>query len=242
MERKNVKYYSLISSAMMILTFSQPGLTFTLIQPQTKGYANPEITIMINQTSCPAEIDLSKIVKDAVEVWNRVAWSKLKLFVGGETTAAATSFPPVAYCDATITGSTLGLGGSAGTPGGYLVRGSLRLNTNVGTAGYVLNQNYDQIVIVAAHEIGHLIGIGHTNDDFALMNYTIGEKTTMNLSQDDIDAVSYLYARDELSGQEMMGGCAGIKNIQTPPPWVTLLFLLLPGVLWAFLKNHRKAV
>lgn len=235
-----MNYYSFIAFAILNLSFSPLGNTFTLTLPQTKGYANPEITIMINQASCPAELDLSKIVKDAVEVWNRVPWSKLKLTVGGKTTTATSSFPPVAYCDPTITGSTLGLGGSAGNSENYLVRGSLRLNTNAGTAGYVLDQNYDQIVLVAAHEIGHVLGIGHSNDDFALMNYTIGEKTTMNLSQDDIDAVSYLYARDELSGQEMMGGCAGIRNIKsTQHPWMTLLFLLVPFLLWVL--AHRQA-
>lgn len=238
-----------VASFSLIVLVATQSKAFTLTYDgRNKGYANPEITIMINQSSCPAGIDLAKIVSDAVEVWNRVSWSKLKLTVGGDTTATTSTFPPTAYCDATITGSTLGLGGSSMNSNFVLVGGSLRLNTNVGTAGYVLNQSYDRVVVVAAHEIGHLLGIGHSPDSYALMNYTIGSKTSLNLSQDDLDAVVYLYGRDELSGDQMLGGCGTVAaalgggkfGSGSSSAMVFTLLLLMP-LLVLFWRRHRSA-
>lgn len=44
-----------------------------------------------------------------------------------------------------------------------------------------------------AHEIGHAIGLGHSEYSHSLMYYRIGGKTQNWLGEDDIDGVSYLY-------------------------------------------------
>ena len=49
-----------------------------------------------------------------------------------------------------------------------------------------------ELTLVATHEIGHAIGLGHFNDDPAVMNSTANFSLT-GLSQSDIDGVVALY-------------------------------------------------
>lgn len=92
----------------------------------------------------------------------------------------------------------------------------------------------DQIAVLA-HEIGHAIGLGHSEDKAALMYYrTVNLRK--NLGQDDIDGVSYLYPKvvDVFGLVEggLLGGCATIsyvsdgKNPPKDPPFFQMLFTL----------------
>lgn len=225
--------------ALIVLTGSS-ATAFTLIgSAGNKGFANPKITIEINSAGCPAGLDLRSLVSDAVEAWNGVVTSNLELSVGGDTTNTGASFPPVAYCDSSISGNTLGEGGNTGSASGILTAGFLRLNTNSGSAGYILNQTYDRQVIVSAHELGHMFGLGHTTEGYSLMHYSIGSKTDLGLSQDDIDGITFLYPRDELAGDDMLGGCGSIgpaggsSGDNSNPPVLWSLFLVCFPVLFA---------
>lgn len=222
--------------------FSSSAFAFTLAgSPYVKGYENPAIEIRINQGSCPSNVDLRKVIEDSIKVWNRVPSSKLKLSVGGSTTETGYTYPPVAYCDNTITGGILGMGGSAMSDEFKLVLGMIRFNSNPASTGYILNQEYGQILIVAAHEIGHLIGLGHSEDTYALMNYSIGSKVTMNLSQDDIDGVTFLYPQDEVKGAPFMGGCGLVQSAKPSGHGRMIwLFFLFPLLLWAWLRSKTS--
>ncbi|WP_408095440.1 matrixin family metalloprotease [Peredibacter sp. HCB2-198] len=70
-------------------------------------------------------------------------------------------------------------------------------------------------ISVLAHEIGHAIGLGHSEDSAALMYYrTVSLRT--NLGQDDVDGVTYLYPMHVdafgLSGG-LLGSCGTIQNV-----------------------------
>jgi hypothetical protein len=72
----------------------------------------------------------------------------------------------------------------------------------------------DQIGVIA-HEIGHAIGLGHTNDTSALMYYkTVDQRSA--LGSDDIRGVSYLYPM-QIDGFGLLGGCATIQNNDVSP-------------------------
>lgn len=185
---------------------------FTLTTANGKGFADPTITILVNQSSCPNSFNLRRVLEDAVKAWNGVPTSKLVLKVGDSTTSTTPSIPPVAYCDSTMTGGTLGQGGGSTGSDGYIISGFLRVNTNSAASGYILNQSDTQQAIVVAHELGHMFGLGHTAKDYSLMHYSIAAKTDLGLSQDDIDGISYLYPRNELGTDKMMGGCGSISN------------------------------
>jgi hypothetical protein len=158
-----------------ILIYSLQAHSFTLIgSAGNRGFADANITININQSSCPNSLSLRRLVEDSIKSWNGVSTSKLNLVVGEDTTATGATMPPTAYCDSTITGNTLGQGGHNLNSDGNIANGFLRLNTNSSTAGYILNQNEVQQKVVVAHEIGHMFGLGHTDKEYALMHYSIG--------------------------------------------------------------------
>lgn len=69
-------------------------------------------------------------------------------------------------------------------------------------------------ISVLAHEIGHAIGLGHSENSSALMYYrTVNLRT--NLGQDDVDGVTYLYPMHVdafgLSGG-LLGSCGTIQS------------------------------
>jgi hypothetical protein len=74
---------------------------------------------------------------------------------------------------------------------GKYIKGSVILiNDQAGSAFQALS-HADKISVVA-HEIGHAIGLGHSEDSSALMYYKV-VNLRKNLAQDDVDGVSYLY-------------------------------------------------
>ena len=68
-----------------------------------------------------------------------------------------------------------------------------------------------KLQIIIAHEVGHLLGLGHTQYEPSLMYYSIGEKKYLRLSQDDMDGLSFLYPRNELGGDGLFG-CGTLEN------------------------------
>lgn len=205
------------------LLLASTASAFTIVGAGThKGFQDATVTILINQSSCPNSLNLRRLVEDAVKAWNGVPTSKLVLKAGDATTSTTSALPPVAYCDSTMTGSTLGQGGGSYGNDGYISAAFIRVNTNPSASGYILNQTDTQQIIVVAHELGHMFSLGHTMKEYSLMYYSISEKTDLGLSQDDIDGVSYLYPRNELGTDKMMGGCGSIQA-QNPPNDPTFL-------------------
>jgi hypothetical protein len=99
-------------------------------------------------------------------------------------------------------------------------------------------------LIIIAHEVGHILGLGHSQDPAALMYYNAGGKAALTLGQDDIDGISYLYPRNELGGDKMMG-CALVatpRGAPPPPPgtmMILALLLMLPVAICFGLRPSR---
>jgi hypothetical protein len=209
-----------------------------------KGWANNEVTIVVNTANCPNGVDVVALIKDAMDVWNNVPTSSLKVKYGGSTTSTTDGNPVVAYCETNfqaVTGANQNEtpGVARGNGNSQLVTGLLILNASVGTAN-IANVSRIGLEVVVAHEIGHVLGLGHSQSANALMYYTYSLKTDLNLAQDDIDGISYLYPSDEFKDNEF-AGCGLIKNI--PPPssgliLMTLLLCLLPIFVYSKLKGR----
>ncbi|MCC6137944.1 MAG: matrixin family metalloprotease [Bdellovibrionaceae bacterium] len=219
-----------ILSFFMALHFSVSAFAFTLnssTNPDFKGWANPAIDFSINTTNCPAGVE--GLIESAFDIWRNVASSKVELRLVGTTTSTTFGNPTTIYCENNF--ATVIAGGGPVNPADndsvpgvailnppgaeYATGGLLILNTSSGAASIA---TYDPtlVKIVLAHEIGHILGLGHSEDTSALMYFDASAKGTLNLAQDDIDGITYLYPRNELSGDSMFGGCGMIHN---PPPF-----------------------
>ena len=74
----------------------------------------------------------------------------------------------------------------------------------------------DVKVAVLAHEIGHTIGIGHSEKTYALMYFSTNNSDIQNyLSEDDADAATFLYPDDPvLLG--LGGNCGAVASTTGP--------------------------
>jgi hypothetical protein len=124
------------------------------------------------------------------------------------------------------------------TSGNSISQGVIVLNVDPGGNANISNFSLEQVKIVLAHEMGHLVGLGHSEYETALMYYDIGIKSKLNLGQDDIDGITYLYNRDELSTMKPFG-CGSI-DAEAPPGGPFALLLLLPLLVLTGLSFSSK--
>ncbi len=235
---------------IILLFYATMGNCFTLnssTDPNLKGWSNSNVKIYLNPVNCPSNIDVAAIIKDAVEVWNKVPNSAIQVSYGGETSLSLMSDPTVAYCETNFQ-ALLGAnqdyvpgGAAVNGSSGRITQGILYLNASTGLAN-IGNFNRTKLKIILAHEIGHLLGLGHSSNESALMYYDASSKQEFRLSQDDIDGVTYLYPDSNLEMKDL-AGCALIQRSTPSNNKVHLVLIgimLLPLLLALFLKNQKK--
>jgi hypothetical protein len=91
----------------------------------------------------------------------------------------------------------------------------LTKSANIGNVFQVIP---DLLTIVLAHEIGHVLGLGHSADVNALMYYDATAKKALGLSEDDVKGVVYLYPRHELFGAVPLLGCGTVQRLGSRGP------------------------
>lgn len=100
---------------------------------------------------------------------------------------------------------------------GKYIKGAIVLIND--TSDFFRNMSRDDQIGVVAHEIGHALGLGHSDDTSALMYYrTTGQRK--KLGQDDVDGATYLYPM-KMDGFGLLGGCGMISthnDDQSDPP------------------------
>ncbi|MBL7663880.1 MAG: matrixin family metalloprotease [Bacteriovoracaceae bacterium] len=89
---------------------------------------------------------------------------------------------------------------------GRNIIGSVILLNAADPAVAIAALNDEEIIATIAHEMGHAIGLGHSEKSYALMHASlIGKKN--NLSEDDVQGVTYLYP-------VKLDGCGMLATIQ----------------------------
>lgn len=238
--------------ALVISTLPNLVEAFTLnssTNPNFKGWSSGEIKFNLNTANCPSSMDVKALMEDAFAVWNAVPTSPVQLKISGTTTSTAAANPVTVYCETNfqaVTGADANFvpGAAAiGTSGDYAGIGIVYLNVAPAGQANITLFNRNLLTIILAHEIGHIIGLGHSHDKNALMYYDASAKTTLNLSQDDFDGLSYLYPRDEL-GKDQPMGCGFVSQIKPPsgPYFAALLLLLILPVLVSLKLRQGKDV
>lgn len=237
-----------IHALALILLAAVPARAFTLnstANSDLKGWSGGDVQLLVNTANCPAGVDVVAIVKDAVEVWNNVPSSSVKVSYGGATTSTASGSPPVVYCETNFAAIPGGpdanyVPGAAtvSAPGGQIVAGRIFLNATGGSAN-IANFDFNTNVITMAHEIGHLLGLGHSHTTIALMYFDGSYRSNLGLAQDDIDGISYLYPSDETKGG--IYGCGTVQGGTPMGPSSALLILLLLALpLAAFARSRAR--
>lgn len=165
--------------------------------------------------------ELLSIIKDSVnDFWNTVSTSHIKLQAG-----SIKNVPSIFYTEDICNNSSNGCTPNANleVDNGILIScntstGNFSSNNVLGTtipnnivgssingALIVINDNVNSQLIdknayelksIIAHEIGHALGLGHTNVNDALMYYATMDKRVA-LGQDDIDGITYLYPAEQ---------------------------------------------
>lgn len=225
-------------------------LAFTLgssTDTNLKGFASKTIYFMVNDSNCPSSRNVKAAVQQAINAWNEVTYSNVHLVYGGSSSSTGYSTRPIISCD-TAFGTTTGADadwvagvGSFQSSNSTITTGAIYLNAESGKNGNIQNWSNSALAALIAHEMGHVLGLGHSQDPAALMYYSIS-RTSLYIAQDDIDGISYLYPRDELSSDSPMG-CGTISGPSQGPKnkWPILLLFALPILLALALKLRSEA-
>lgn len=227
--------------SLFIFLFCQVASAWTLISGAGAGWETRNLTVYFNPANCGIpEAELLPIIDQAIRSWNGVPTANLTLARASSSVlltslvAGTATEVPAIVCDpnfATTNGvdrdripAVTRLSGV-----GKISYGAVFLNAESGAGAAIASLTREQVLVTIAHELGHVLGLGHSSATDALMYYSIGGKTTARLSKDDRDGVTYLYPRNEIAAGKPFG-CAAVHGRKTEPwAWV-LAWVYLAGV------------
>ena len=188
------------------------------------GWSTETLTFLVNPTDCGiTEEELTGAIDRALAIWNDVPTSRIKLVRGGTVTTTATQAyagsagagpaSPVIICDTDLSNtiqtdtSQIPAVASPDATDATIDYGFVLLNAESGKSANIAKLPDGILEIILAHEIGHVLGLGHTSDKNSLMYFNATYKRSLRLSQDDMDGLTYLYPREE-TGAGKAFGCA----------------------------------
>lgn len=207
---------------------------------------NVKVTVDVQTTCADAGMtvyELQDLIKPSInDFWNRVPTSALRLKAGGFSgphtninvgrlcaptdESCITTGPNVIapVTDIVIACNNLAINFSSlnvlavtipNNFSGKKIKGAVILINNQPNSAFANLSKKDKIGVLA-HEIGHAIGLGHTDETAALMYYrTVNLRKA--LGEDDMMGVSYLYPM-HVDGCGLLGGIGSITSNDGTPP------------------------
>lgn len=216
---------------------------WTLVSPQIDGWSPRTLTIYVNPTNCTmTESQVYDEVDRAIAIWNQVPSSRLTLVrsptastvTPDEFEAGSATQLPVVFCEPDFENA---IGSADAVPAatqlsnlgaGPLTSAAIYLNAEVGTGAEITQLEPEEFRIALTHEMGHMLGLGHSASTGSLMYFSITGKTTARLTEDDRMGITYLYPRNELAAGTF--GCSAVHGSGTP--WSLLGALAYLLSLW----------
>jgi hypothetical protein len=236
---------------LLLFFAASPAFAFTLGQTGFDGgWSGKTVSFYYNSANCPASVPAA--IDKAMDLWSKIPTSNLKLKLAGASTITPTQLlsgtaspVPVIVCDPSFESNS---GASADFVGGYgffthagskINYGGLVLNVQAGKNANINNFDATSLAVLLAHEIGHVLGLGHSEYHPALMYYDISSKTELSLAQDDMDGITYLYPRDEF--KDGLYGCGRVSALPPSSGAAAFLLWLIPLAMLAFLRRRAAA-
>lgn len=194
---------------VFFLLFIHQVSAFILIDPNYR-LANPEDTVVyIASGGCVADGVSNDLLSEHIEesiddYWNTVPDSRLYMKLEGETTYTVDDNPP----------SGAIVIGCGSLPDG-IAGGAIRNNSNDGCRiimrASLFLTNRESAMGTLIHEMGHCVGLGHSDDTASVMTYNATSYVQpAALSRDDKDGVTYLYPYESTAG--LLGGCSALAG------------------------------
>jgi hypothetical protein len=223
------------------------------------GWPSDSVRVDTNLTQCTSNID--SLINTAMSTWSQLDGSNLVISRGSSVTTAsttayaqATAGTPVIVCDQSLLANFgAGLTGVLGfvavkakDTGSHVTYAPMILNFDASAIGNLALFQTPVVQSVIAHEMGHMMGIGHSTDTKALMYPSIDPNTKLkfNLAKDDVDAMTWIYPRSEFQGG--LFGCGTIEDINSKSGdggsgWaeVACLLVFFALIVWIF-KSKRS--
>lgn len=225
---------------------------FTLVSSGNVGWQTSTLTFNVDTTCNNYLGAVNAAMNSAISLWTNAPTANLTLatgstvtfsgtlsqYVGPSATLTASAGNPTIICSANFSTDT-GIAANSGIPGlagafnitsaGRIQGGLLVLNVQSGDNANITTMNSTVVAIIVAHEMGHILGLGHSGDTTAMMYYDASAKAALSLAQDDVDGISYLYPRQE--PRDKVFGCGTLSDINhndggTHLPLLSEMFLL----------------
>lgn len=240
----------LLGSLSLTVSFAHG---WTLLASGLKGWQASTITIYINSSGCPITYgEIAAAVDTAITSWNAIPAAGLTLKRAEvESTTDVTTFrasgapdTPLVVCDpnfATNNHTDADFVPAATRVGSAnpLNYGGISLNSQTGAAANVSRISAPVLAVIMAHELGHVLGLGHSSSSGALMYYSVSGKREVTLTDDDRDGITYLYPRGV--GHQPFG-CAAVHSPEGAAkrcfPWLMTMGL---GVVFSVIARRLAA-
>ncbi len=221
----------------LVFIFHTQAFAFVLLNPKYSLKDATKAQVKLSAEGCTAEgisdDEMVASINWAIDFWNDVPESRLKLSYGGRSTATLSDsrIPEneiIVGCDDDLPSVNI-----LGATEHDRANGSARvtMNSNV----YNTGSGYRKASFIGTmgHEIGHGVGLYHSNDPASIMTYANHAWVDLPtyISQDDVDGVVYLYPNESAVGG-LLGSCSSFaSDSQTPTHYPLDLLIGFLGVL-----------
>ncbi len=242
-----------------ILLFSQGLYAFTIIHPGIKGFKGGSVKVHISPANCynGAVSD----IKDSIEFWNNAVHSNLEMKKGDNVSTSETDITSNNFSEQVVIGCTADidtLTGAADAQDNILAfakaddyvlgdkhidKGYIILNVTPGGRADMTNLSKGTRVATIAHELGHVLGLGHSSVKGSLM-YFSSSTSEARLHRDDIDGIRHLYPQNELDGDYFLG-CGLIrmdKSNNNPSGLVAIVTILFIPLAFSLILRRRETI
>lgn len=205
-------------------TFLSPSAPLRWFEPDS----GQPVVFLVKPDGAPSS-QITDDVTAAMTAWSSVSGSSLRLQMGGTTSqcGASGSINTIAFdnCDRQFSASptcagVLAVGGASYTPSqSKVVNGTTFFRAGLGHISFnpFANCHFSQrcnLQEVLTHELGHTIGLGHSNDSSATM-YALAhfDGRCAGLRADDVNGVTFIYP----SGAGGGGGGSALTVTSSSP-------------------------